>query len=76
MASFSPRDIVLGNTYRVLLSTGDDLTGAIENKNDSTMTLLTAQGKPYVFGYSLIKNCQLMAGGSAAVATAAPQSRP
>jgi hypothetical protein len=49
-------DIVLGGKYRVMLNTGDDLTGTVESKTDTTMVLETVDGRPYSFRYTLMSS--------------------
>lgn len=56
----SPEDVILNATYRVTLTTGDELTGVIESKNDTGLILETTDGKPYVFRYALIRQYELL----------------
>jgi hypothetical protein len=56
----SPEDVILKATYRVTLTTGDELTGVVESKNDTGLILETTDGKPYIFRYSLIKQYELL----------------
>lgn len=53
-------DIVVGGKYHVQLSTGDDFTGTVESRNDSSMVLETTAGKPYSFTFSLMQNYQVI----------------
>ena len=46
--------IVVGGKYRMGLTTGDDLTGTVEGKTDTSVILETVDGKPYTFSPSLI----------------------
>lgn len=56
----SPEDVILHATYKVTLTTGDELTGVVESKNDTSLILETTDGKPYVFRYSLIRQYELL----------------
>lgn len=56
----SPQDVILNATYRITLTTGDDLTGVVEAKSDTGIILETTEGKPYVFRYSLIRQYELL----------------
>jgi hypothetical protein len=51
-------DIVVGGKYRVVLTTGDDFTGTVESRDDTSMVLETLQGKPYAFRFSLMQSYQ------------------
>jgi hypothetical protein len=55
-SSSSYPDIVVKGKYRISLTTGDELTGTVENRTDSSLVFETTQGKPYVFKYSLIQS--------------------
>ena len=57
----SLRDLLPGAEYRFLLTTGDGLSGSIESRNDSNITILTSQGKPFVVAYPLIQSWQSIA---------------
>lgn len=56
----SADDIILKGTYKITLTTGDELTGVVEAKNDTSLTLETIDGKPYLFRLSLVKNYELI----------------
>ncbi|HEX2959346.1 MAG TPA: SUMF1/EgtB/PvdO family nonheme iron enzyme, partial [Chitinispirillaceae bacterium] len=56
----SAEDVILKATYRITLTTGDELTGVIESKDDTSLILETTDGKPYVFRYSLIRQYELL----------------
>ncbi|MBN1579023.1 MAG: SUMF1/EgtB/PvdO family nonheme iron enzyme [Chitinispirillaceae bacterium] len=47
-------DIVLRGKYRMFLSTGDNLVGRIEAKDDTSLILETSDGKAYTFRPSII----------------------
>jgi hypothetical protein len=51
-------DIVVKGKYRISLTTGDELTGTVESRTDSSLIFETTQGKPYAFKFSLIQNYQ------------------
>jgi hypothetical protein len=53
-------DIVVKGKYRISLVTGDDLTGTVESRTDSSLVFETIQGKPYAFKFSLIQNHQVI----------------
>jgi ribosome maturation factor RimP len=53
-------DIVTGGKYRVILTTGDDLTGTVESRDDTSMVLETAGGKPYAFKFTLMQSYQVI----------------
>jgi hypothetical protein len=53
-------DIVAGGKYRVILTTGDDLTGTVESRTDSTMVIETTGGKPYAFKFRLMQSYQVI----------------
>jgi ribosome maturation factor RimP len=53
-------DIVTGGKYRVTLTTGDDLTGTVESRDDTSMVLETTGGKPYAFKFTLIQSYQVI----------------
>jgi hypothetical protein len=53
-----PAQFVPGRSYRVSLSTGNDLEGKVLSRDDASVTLLTAEGKPYVISLTLIKSCE------------------
>jgi len=66
-ASFTPRqkksfaDINAGATYKLHLVTGDDLTGVVTSKNDTSLTLKTAAGSPYSIGAVLVDKYEALA---------------
>ncbi|MBN1308925.1 MAG: SUMF1/EgtB/PvdO family nonheme iron enzyme [Chitinispirillaceae bacterium] len=47
-------DIILHGTYRMFLSTGDELTGRVEAKSDTSLIVETTDGKAYTFRPSII----------------------
>ena len=53
-------DIAAGGKYRVFLTTGDDLTGTVESRDDTSMVLETLDGKPYAFKFSLMQSYQVI----------------
>jgi hypothetical protein len=53
-------DIVAGGKYRVVLTTGDDLTGVVESRTDTSMVLETTGGKPYAFKFTLMQSYQVI----------------
>jgi hypothetical protein len=53
-------DILVGGTYRMVLSTGDDLEGIVYSKDDTSL-VLDCKGKPYTFLSSLIMEYKLIA---------------
>lgn len=48
--------LVQGKSYRLFLTTGNDLRGKVVTKDSASVTLLTVEGKPYVVDFALIKN--------------------
>ncbi|MBN1130767.1 MAG: SUMF1/EgtB/PvdO family nonheme iron enzyme [Chitinispirillaceae bacterium] len=60
VAKNSYDDIVAGGKYRVILTTGDDLTGTVESRDDSSMVLETSGGKPYAFKFRLMQSYQVI----------------
>jgi hypothetical protein len=55
----SLEDIQVGGTYRMILSTGDDLEGIVDSKNDTSL-ILDCKGRPYTFLGSLIGEYKLL----------------
>jgi hypothetical protein len=53
-------EIVAKGKYRLSLKTGDDFTGRVESRNDSSLVFETTEGKPYSFKFSLIQSCQVI----------------
>jgi hypothetical protein len=53
-------DIGVGGKYRIFLNTGDDFTGTIESKNDSSFVIETTNGKPYVITNTLVSSVQMI----------------
>jgi hypothetical protein len=53
-----PARISPGGTYRISLTTGISLEGRVLSKDNESLTVLTAEGKPYVIAFTLIKNCE------------------
>jgi hypothetical protein len=53
-------EVLLNGTYKLTLKTGDELTGVIETKTDTSLIIETTEGKPYIFRYSLIKEFELI----------------
>jgi len=47
-------EIVVRGKYRMFLSTGDNLTGIVEMKNDTSLVLETAEGKAFTFKPAII----------------------
>lgn len=47
-------DIVVQGKYRMFLSTGDNLTGTVEMKNDTSLVLETTEGKAFTFRPAII----------------------
>lgn len=56
--SFS--EIVAKGKYRMSLTTGDELVGIVESKDDTSLILETLDGKPYAFRHSLISRFELL----------------
>jgi hypothetical protein len=56
----SLKDIVVGGTYHMILTTGDELEGVVESKNDSSL-ILDSKGSPYTFICNLIVEYKLIA---------------
>jgi hypothetical protein len=54
-------DIAAKGKYRIVLTTGDELTGTVESRTDSSLVFETTQGKPYAFKFSLIQSYQVIA---------------
>jgi hypothetical protein len=54
-------DIVVKGKYKISLKTGDELTGTVESRNDTSLVFETTEGKPYVFKFSLIQSYQVIA---------------
>jgi hypothetical protein len=52
--------ILVGGTYRMVLTTGDDLEGKVYSKNDSSL-ILDCKGTPYTFVSNLIVEYKLLA---------------
>jgi hypothetical protein len=52
--------ILVGATYRMVLTTGDDLEGTVYSKNDSSL-ILDCKGTPYTFMSTLIVESKLIA---------------
>lgn len=65
-------EIVAKGKYRLSLKTGDDLTGKVESRTDSSLVFETNDGKPYSFKFSLIQSCQVISVPAAAPGTSAP----
>jgi hypothetical protein len=53
-------DIVVKGKYRMSLTTGDELIGFVESKDDTSLIFETTDGKPYVFSKKLIDRCDLI----------------
>lgn len=53
-------DIAVGGKYRVFLNTGDDLTGTVESRDDTSLVLETTDGKPYAFKFTLMQSYQVI----------------
>ncbi|MDD5676247.1 MAG: hypothetical protein PHC61_18890 [Chitinivibrionales bacterium] len=64
-------DFSVGGTYRVVLTTGDSLTGTVTSIGDSSMVLKTTGGKSYDFRYSLLQSYRTLQ-----TAAPAPQAQP
>jgi hypothetical protein len=56
----SLEDILVGGSYRMVLSTGDDLEGIVYSKDDTSL-VLDCKGRPYTFLGSLIMEYKLIA---------------
>lgn len=54
------RDIVVNGKYRMSLTTGDELIGFVESKDDSSVIFETVDGKPYQFSQKLIVRYDLL----------------
>ena len=53
-------DIIVKGKYRMSLTTGDELIGFVESKDDTSLIFETTDGKPYVFSSKLIDRCDLI----------------
>lgn len=53
-------EIVKKGKYRISLSTGDELIGIVESKDDTSLIIETTEGKPYSVGHRLIKRYELL----------------
>jgi hypothetical protein len=53
-------EIKLKGKYRMSLTTGDELIGIVEAKDDTSLILETTEGKPYAFGHHLLKSYELL----------------
>jgi hypothetical protein len=53
-------EIVVKGKYRMSLTTGDELIGFVESKDDTSLIFETTDGKPYVFSKKLIDRCDLI----------------
>ncbi|MBN2187810.1 MAG: hypothetical protein JW699_00040, partial [Chitinispirillaceae bacterium] len=53
-------EIVPKGRYVLSLKTGDEMTGRVESRNDSSLVFETIDGKPYSFKFSLIQNCKVI----------------
>lgn len=56
----SLNDIVVGKTYHMILTTGDELEGVVDSKTDSSL-ILESNGTPYTFIKNLIIEYKLVA---------------
>lgn len=54
------KDIVVKGKYRMSLTTGDELIGFVESKDDTSLIFETTDDKPYVFNKKLIDRCDLI----------------
>jgi hypothetical protein len=59
----SLNDIVVGKTYHMILTTGDELEGVVDSKTDSSL-ILESKGTPYTFIKSLIIEYKLVSNAS------------
>jgi hypothetical protein len=64
-------DITVGATYHMILTTGDELEGIVESKNDTSL-ILECKGTPYTFVCNLIIEYKLLAPPREAKTAAAP----
>jgi hypothetical protein len=53
-------EIVVKGKYQLSLKTGDDMTGTVESRNDTSLVFETTDGKPYAFKLSLIQSCKVI----------------
>ncbi len=53
-------EIIVKGKYRMSLTTGDELIGFVESKDDTSLIFETTDGKPYVFSRKLIDRCDLI----------------
>ncbi len=60
LAIKSLNDITVGATYHMILTTGDELEGIVESKNDTSL-ILECKGTPYTFVCNLIIEYKLLA---------------
>ncbi|MFP4013267.1 MAG: formylglycine-generating enzyme family protein [Chitinispirillaceae bacterium] len=54
------RKILVGGKYRMVLTTGDELVGFVESKNDTSLIFETVDKKPYTFRKALILTSELL----------------
>lgn len=54
-------EIVEKGKYRMSLSTGDELVGIVESKDDTSLILETTEGKPFAFSHRLLSRYELLA---------------
>jgi hypothetical protein len=52
-------EILVGGTYRMNLTTGDEIEGIVESKDDTSL-IIESKGTPYTFKGALIVDCQLV----------------
>ena len=59
-AGVSVDDFAVGATYHMVLTTGDELEGVVDSKNDTSL-VLDCKGNAYTFAAGLISDYQLIA---------------
>ncbi|HEX7510735.1 MAG TPA: hypothetical protein VF335_05505, partial [Chitinivibrionales bacterium] len=67
----SLEDVKVGGTYHMILTTGDELEGIVESKDDTSL-ILESKGSPYTFTCNLIVEYKLLAPPPASPKEASP----
>jgi len=53
-------EILVGGKYQIILNSGKEYEGTIESKNDTSLVIETAEGKPFLIRFSLIFSHELL----------------
>jgi hypothetical protein len=67
-------EIVAKGRYVLALKTGDEFTGRVESRTDSSLVFETTDGKPYSFKFTLIQNCKVIEMPSSSAPGTSPSS--